>query len=426
MRFILGLSLLALGMVSSGAAPVPTDAKVLVAALSDPSQKARDDAQVALRTRPDAAPWLRRAARSPDRDTAQRSAALLTAFAKQRQAAAPAAIKACIKSGRADLFVEWHHFWQPEAKDDLWPLGPEAGKAGVDAFAARHPPGVPTQLEKGLGSTYSRLHKTPLAERRILDGPFGGSFPLIGRDSPWLIRTDRLLGHTDDYIAFASVAGRIKKSDLRSGYYFTLGEVDAYSGIALCVVVCDGPLTGTDPRTGEWTGGHQRIVCSFVVCRGDVEMPTGDVIDSVVLVDGNIDLSRSADLRDSVIRATGEIRLPKVVRAKNDRPPNCKIEAHAKDATAPYKFFELSDVGLSVVDDEEGMVVADVKPGTPFGNSGLKKGDVIQAIDDQPPGHSSEFRRKVRRAMVRQGDCLVTAARGREKIDLPVYFPPPK
>jgi S1-C subfamily serine protease len=157
------------------------------------------------------------------------------------------------------------------------------------------------------------------------------------------------------------------------------------------------------------------------VCRGN--FTGGSVGASVLLVDGDIDLTGADVVRNSLIRASGEILAPK---ARIGQPVNCTIEPHAKNATAPYRFFELTDVGLSVVDDEEGMVVAEVKPGTPFGNCGLAKGDVIQAIDDAPPGHSSEFRKKVRRATVVQGDCLLTVARGAKTLDLAVYFPTPK
>src|SRR5207248_10173477 len=107
------------------AAPVPDQpAAALVARLGDPSAKGRDEAVAALRGRADAPPWLRRAARSADADTARRAAALLAPHEPKRQEMAARAIDACIKSGQVDLFMEWHHYWQPESKDDLWPVGP--------------------------------------------------------------------------------------------------------------------------------------------------------------------------------------------------------------------------------------------------------------------------------------------------------------
>jgi predicted metalloprotease with PDZ domain len=156
-----------------------------------------------------------------------------------------------------------------------------------------------------------------------------------------------------------------------------------------------------------------------IVCRGNI---VGDgVSHAVILVDGDIDLTYASGFGNSLIRASGDIHLP-----PNVKPENCTIEAHAKNATAPYKFFEFADVGLSLADDEEGLVVRDVKAETPFGHCGIAKGDLIRAIDDVPAGHSEEFRKKVRRALVRQGDCLITVVRGDKTIDLPVFFPLPK
>jgi hypothetical protein len=211
----------------------------------------------------------------------------------------------------------------------------------------------------------------------------------------------------------------MEKSWFRRGYYFALGEVRMYVAGGV-LIVCDGGLGGQIEDDGmKQTPIH--MSCCFIACRGNALLPRTNVTNALLLVDGDIDLSRASELKDSVIRASGEIRIP--TRLK---PENCTIEAHAKNATAPYKFFELADVGLSLADDEEGLVVRDVKPNTPFGNCGLAKGDLIRAIDDTPASHSEEFRKKVRRALVRQGDCLLTVTRGDKTHDLPVFFPLPK
>jgi S1-C subfamily serine protease len=143
----------------------------------------------------------------------------------------------------------------------------------------------------------------------------------------------------------------------------------------------------------------------------------------VILAEGDIDLTRTFAIKDSIFRASGEIRLPANERA---RPQGCTIEAHAKNPTAPYKFFELTDLGLDAADDEEGLVVSGVKADTPFGNGGLAKGDVVLAIDDVPVAGSQALRTAVRRALVRQGNCLVTIARNGKTVDLPIFFPLPK
>jgi hypothetical protein len=392
------------------AAPVPEDARLVVARLNDPSTKVRDEAAVALVTRPDALPWLRRVARSADKDAAKRAAELLALHDKKRQEVVAKAIEACVRDGCIDLLTEWHQYWRPKATVDLWTVGLRAAKAGHDLLSQTCPKAVWDEVAK-------RLDQQAGLNTNSHDGPYPDRFESF--QGAWNIRTDRMDGraHAADRIRFASVAGPTWLS-MPGGQYLVLGSVRA-NRIDTAFVACDGGVWHEMPEFGPTLG--VRTTGSVVVCRGNVT--AGDLIASVVLVDGDIDLTMASDLRFSVIRATGEIRMPKF----KDAPlTGALIQAHAKDATSPYKFFELADVGLTVVDDEEGLVVAEVKPGTPFGASGLKKGDMIQAIDDVPPGHSTEFRKQVRRAMVRQGDCLLTVARGREKLDLPVYFPPPK
>jgi hypothetical protein len=404
------------------AAPVPPAAKDLVAGLSDPSATARDNAAAALRGRADALPWLRRASRSADVDTARRAGGLLIAPGATRQAAAARAIDACIKSGQADLFMEWHHYWQPEKKDDLWPIGLRMIQVVREDWAKWCPP----EREKGFERIKMILEfeLPPLWKPGVYDGPASGLPNRKLSNTSWSIRTDQWPQKVPAYDGYpvVSVAGRVTMQLDGRGRFFALGPFQA-TGPKMrdTFAVCDGEC---------YNGGHlleyqswRDTFTSFVVCRGNFRGGTG-VSASVLLVDGDIELfrdSRNDLIKDSVIRASGEIRIPKGVQVVNST-----IEPHAKNATAPYKFFELSDVGLALADDEEGLVVAGVKADTPFGASGIARGDIVRAIDDAPAGGSEQFRRLIRRALVRQGDCLVTVARGDKTLDLPVYFPLPK
>jgi hypothetical protein len=236
----------------------------------------------------------------------------------------------------------------------------------------------------------------------------------------WYIRAERW-NRWPNTVTFASIGGPTitRSGTVERGCCFFLGSLQA-GRIDTAFVVCDGEIWRGTNLSGVPSG--IRTADSVIVCRGN--FCGSDLYSSVVLVDGDIDLSQgSPDIRSNLIRASGEIQLTK---RQQLQPMNCTIEAHAKNPTAPYKFFELTDVGLSLVDDEEGLVVADVKADTPFGTCGIAKGDLIRAIDDAPAGHSSEFRKKLRRALVRQGDCLVTVARGAKTLDLPVFFQLPK
>jgi hypothetical protein len=389
------------------AAPVPSEipAKTLVAELGDPDAKVRDASAVALKDRADALPWLRRATRATDQDTGRRASELLAPHEKRRQEAVPKAIDTCIRDGRIDVLTEWHQYWKPKAEKDLWEVGPLATKAGLDLYVKSCPKDAWRQFEE-------RLALMPKIKTITHDGPCPERF--LPARCAWQIRTDRLDGqaHTSEIIRFASVGGPALLARTTGGRFLVLGPVKA-EGIGEAFVAADGGISspGTDGCQTSW---------GVIVCRGN--FVGGTVVKSVILVDGDVDLTgMENDIEDSLIRATGTIRLPVGVK-----PVGCTIQAGVKDATAPYKFFELSDVGLSVVDDDKGLLVTSVKADTPFGNGGLAKGDIIRTIDDDSAGRSAVFRKLVRRAMVRQGDCLVTVLRGDKRLDLPVFFPLPK
>jgi hypothetical protein len=389
------------------AAPVPSEisAKTLVADLGDPDAKVRDASAVALKGRADSLPWLRRAARATDQDTGRRADELLAPHEKRCQEAVAKAIDACVRDGRIDVLIEWHQYWKPTTEDDLWEAGPLASKAGLDLYVKSCPKEAWEGLEKKLVS----LSKIKTATH---DGPYPERFGSPTR--VWQIRTDRLEGgaHLGEFFRFASVAGPARLPSLTNGgRYLILGSVEA-GEIGEAFVAADGGISNRGM-------GSCQVAMAAIVCRGN--FVGRNVQSSVILVDGDVDLTRSDGIWDSLIRATGNIRLPVGVK-----PVGCTFEAGKTDATAPYKFFELSDVGLSVVDSDKGLVVAAVKPDTPFGNGGLAKGDIIRTIDDDSAGRSAVFRKLVRRAMVRQGDCLVTVLRGDKKLDLPVFFPLPK
>jgi hypothetical protein len=309
------------------AAPGPADqpARALVAGLGNSNPTVREASAAALKGRADAAPWLRRAARAADKDTARRAAALLAPLEEARQRAAAGAIDACVRDGRIDLLTEWHQYWKPTAEEDLWAVGPRAAKAGLDLYAK-------TCSKESWEKLETRLDLWAQLKTATHDGPYPERFAPL--KSGWLIRTDRLDGeaHGAVMVRFASVAGPVRQIWAENSRCLILGPVETGT-IGCSFVACDG---GVSTRNGG-----VRTLWSVVVCRGD--LIGSCVLDSVLLVDGDVDLTRGDKLsvQNSLIRATGAVRLPRGVAA----PAGCAIEAGAKDATAPYRFFELSEVG---------------------------------------------------------------------------------
>lgn len=399
------------------AAPVsaPPDAKTLVAGLSDPDPTVRKDSADGLKGRADALPWLRRANRSNNEDMARRADALITPHRATRQTAVPKALEVCVRDGRIDLFTEWHQWWEPRLEEELWNTGLSIAKAGLDLYVKSCPAADWAQVDK----RRTRLAAQPSAAH---NGPCPTEFARQRGDVAWTIRTDRLdrAAPVNDPIQFASVGGPVALSNFRyGGTLLALGSFRA-SDIDYAFIACDGSVWDQDVRADLPRETGIRLVRSVVACRGHFT-GVADMHSSVLLAEGDIDLTQTHRIHNCLIRAGGEIHLRKDVKITN-----CTIEGRAARATAPYQFFELAEVGLSVADDEEGLVVREVAPNTPFGTCGLAKGDLIRAIDDTPAGHSEQFRKAVRRALVRQGDCLLTVTRGDKNIDLPVFFPLPK
>jgi hypothetical protein len=413
-RFIL---LASVAVVTAGvliAAPVPQElpAKALVDGLSNSSEKVRNESAAALKSRVDALPWLRRAARSTDKDTARRAAELVAPYEPKRQPAVAKAIEVCLRDKCLDLFMEWHHYWKPEAEGDLWPVLPRAAQPGLDLLAKSCSKEEWATFDKQLAwfdTVDSHTHNGPCPER----------FEAVR--GAWTIRTDQLRVFSPQNIRYASVAARASLGPRRGGHFLVLGPVHA-TELNTVFVACDGTVRN-NTTFGEFGSAYGITTArAFVVCRGNFT-GASTVGASVLLVDGDVDLTRTLRPKNCLIRASGEVRLHP---SPNFQPVNCTIETHVKNPTAPYKFFELADVGLSLADDEEGLMVTGVKADTPFGNSGIAKGDLVRAVDDAPVGNSEEVRKLVRRALVRQGDCLVTVVRGDKTFDLPVFFPLPK
>lgn len=402
-----------LAAIACAAAPVPSAPPVekLVRALGSPEKSERDAAERELRGRADAPPWLRRAARTGDKDTVRRALALLEPHDRKRVAGARAALDVCLRDGAIDSFIEWYHLWQPEKKDELWEVGPRFGRAAVDLFGKHFKRDGTNPLEDAMLNLFK-----PAQNHTFHDGPLpddlSGSIVMARGDS---IRPV----HGAKAFAFACLSGCARYEISMLGYTLALGDCEGLFVQTAVVLSC-----GTWAYRRDGWGQRQWPVTasdSVLVFREHLRVQTASLHNVVLLVDGDITIAASANLTNCIIRATGDIHLPKGREVKN-----CTIEPRAKNATAPYRFFELTDVGLSVADDEEGMVVRAAKPNTPFGNAGLEPGDLIRGIDGAPAGHSEQFRASVRRALVRQGDALVTVVRGDKQFEVPVFFPLPK
>src|SRR5262249_51926770 len=161
-----------------------------------------------------------------------RAEKLLAGHARKRQEVAKQAIEACIRDGRVDLFVEWHHSWQPENKDDLWPVGPRMARAGQDEYPNWCPPNEVKLFERMLDPAKAGFKVKPAS----YDGP-EAQVPRRGwANTIASFRTDRWwYPPSVEYVTFASVTGHawLRLGRSQPSRLFALGSVQAeYRGFA--------------------------------------------------------------------------------------------------------------------------------------------------------------------------------------------------
>jgi S1-C subfamily serine protease len=124
-----------------------------------------------------------------------------------------------------------------------------------------------------------------------------------------------------------------------------------------------------------------------------------------------------AFLNDTIIRSGANIQLPVKYQTRN-----CDLTGKVKNATSPFRFFELSKLGLGTAASKDGVVVESVEAKSAFAAAGLSKGDVIVTIDGIKVDTTAALRKLVRSAYVR-GEGKLTIRRGGKSHELHVQFP---
>jgi hypothetical protein len=410
---------LILGSPLFGAPRQPDSVAGLIADLGSAEFPVREAATRKLTEMPRVAPWVRRARMNPDPEVANRARLLNTNYARARGRNISDVVKRPPGDLPIDLFIECYLAWQPDAVEELWQPGFDAAHRAVGCYAKLLPANVKSSLGETIANGLPQLKEWNVGDPvRQFDGDDG----VYDQRSQWLVRTNRLVP-APRRIRLGIARGAVGPSHLVSGVIFTLGKVNRETTVAdRSVVLAE---QGSDPVPAPDSPSPLRYVSnSFVVARGSIACGYGGIKSSVVLAGGDVNIGSTLSLKDSTIIAGG-----KVIVDRKRPVENCIIKENVKNPTAPFTFFEVADVGLTLgtpAKDAKGLPVGDIKPDTPFGKAGVRKGDTILAIDDAPPGDAEAFRVKLRRAIVVQGDTLLTVSRDGKTLDLPVYFPLPK
>jgi hypothetical protein len=177
-----------------------------------------------------------------------------------------------------------------------------------------------------------------------------------------------------------------------------------------------------------------QIGCSLIVAGGDIK--TNCPADSILVCDGDVELQGSPE--GGLIVARGK------VTCRNEKLTRCIVRSEKyfqfldgkkliiKDGTPDplggfVKFFELSDVGLTVSDRDQkedpiqdGVLLKDVRKDSPFA-SGLRAGDVVTALDRTKATSPEVFRRLLRRKLGQGGPILTfSVRRGERTVDMSI------
>jgi hypothetical protein len=148
----------------------------------------------------------------------------------------------------------------------------------------------------------------------------------------------------------------------------------------------------------------------LVVVNGDLDVGNGGAaVDSVIICSGSVTgcLYRA---ERSIVIALGTITLEEGSGQYKD----CTFLPGQKALGQPFQFFSSSDVGLELDEKENALTVRAIRPGSPSAAAGIKKGDVLLAIDGESIPTAQKLNRLLCRASVTTGEAVIKLRRDNE------------
>ncbi|HET6575266.1 MAG TPA: PDZ domain-containing protein [Fimbriiglobus sp.] len=183
------------------------------------------------------------------------------------------------------------------------------------------------------------------------------------------------------------------------------------------LLIADGDVE-LRPQPG---GGNISLDGSVIIARGSIRAkePTG-VGRALLCAGGDITAGGLHGGSQTYLYASGRVRLGKV-GAANPAAGKPVVKEGADLSFTGVRFFKLSDVGVEAAADKAGVRITKLDPRSPLAFYGLKAGDVITKLNDQPMTSVNEFRRHARRSVVLRAG-IFHVRRGDETLSRIVYF----
>ena len=359
----------------------------LLKQLSNEDEKVSRAAAERLSAMPEAIPALKKAAASNDRNMWMPAEPVLREALLRKN-------RSMAKGFPVDLFVErLLRVDDPFEEESYWRVAAElAGaildeeKRGFNFFS----PLVGSVMPVYDYLNYREVHRHYLG--RICD------YPVVVRPTDEIPETERILVIRRATIepsrrvrprwALLSSPGPIRLSEARDSVIFGGNVVSVKDGRFLFIVT-DGDVS------------IDNAVYCFIITRGSFKSGTEN--GSVVLAGGKAEFDGGL-LRKGIVRAG----IPKLL--------------------GWVRFFEISDAGLEVTSNENGIKVTKVADKQPPQKAGLQPGDIITAIDGKGFKDVEQFRRVLRHSTVQEASKF-TVRRDGKMLELSASFvgwePPP-
>ncbi len=183
------------------------------------------------------------------------------------------------------------------------------------------------------------------------------------------------------------------------------------------LLIADGDVDFRPPPGGinSWIDG------CVIIARGSIRAkePTGVGL-SLLCAGGDITAGDLDGGARTHLYAGGRVRLGKV-GAANPAAGKPVIKQNADVSFTGVRFFELTDVGADAAADKGGVRITKLDPRSPLSFYGLRVGDVVTRLNDQPMTSVHEFRRHVRRSVVLRAGIFAVRRQG-EALSRIVYF----
>jgi hypothetical protein len=393
----------------------PARVEELIRQLGSDKHAEREAASRRLLHAEGAAPALRRALSSSEREVARRARAILGAFERRRQARALERLKAAAKAGDADLVAEGLACWGGGDGDAAcWQAALDLGWRVVD-YDRKGPKRVSDERSMPQRDfarfLWDRRPRALPPGRPDLKVPRGGpprGLPDIGQ---FLARGERLVigARATSSLFAASESAHLGR--VGGTFVFAGGPVRLEFGSRV-VVFSDGDVEfGLAP--GSRDNDDVGAINSVLVARGAVRCPPG-MQNCLVLAGGDVTVPEGATLVNTTLRSARDVRVPKSARLIR----NTATERQVKGVFGPVRFFETTNVGVEAAPCKFAVRVTAVDGKKAFAKAGLKVGDLVTSLNASEATTPERFRRLLRRAIadgsaaaelrVRRGDQWLT------------------